>query len=351
MAEQIIKKLPVGNPLAFGYQFFAYPLAIQATDVRTTDWVLSNFIQVEYDRRGQECDVPFSFYLYDYALSPWLETVRGTRLWYSTQDMTDVVRAALARGYYAYLIVDEFHIPMRQRFAVERFPHDILVHGVDDASGTFDVLGYDQRMQFRSTRVTQAQFRAAHRSLDDQGVEHSPVVFYRLRDKPDFGYPPIRYDFNLGLVRRTIDEYLRSIDTSRHFESLREPRDCAYGVESYGPLETFLRQYAAGRAAYDVRHVHVLWEHKKLMSLRVRRIADLVGPLDDLTAEVDRAEAYAEGLRNSMIRNHLQGGRAGFLDSALRTLENLRTEEERTLCRLLQRLPDEDVLLPLTPVP
>ncbi|WP_349879204.1 hypothetical protein ABIH81_04865 [Micromonospora sp. HUAS YX12] len=340
MGDDTAIYLPVGDPLAFGYQFYAFPLAIQAADSRTADWVLSNFIQVEFDRRGQECDVPFSFYLYDYAISPWLEVVRGTRRWYSSSTMCDVIREGLTKGYYAYTIVDEYHIPNRESSGIEHFPHDILVHGFDHSTDSFTVLGFDQRMHFRSTSVGGAEFAKAYARLDGPDMENAPVLFYRLRNQPDFGYQPITYELNLELIRRTIDEYLRSWDTSRHFEALRRPRDCAYGLECYTLLENYLRSYATGQNPYDIRHLHVLWEHKRLMTARVRRIGEVSRPLPDLEAAAERIESMSFALRNAMIRNHIRGERQDFLDNAVGMLDRIRSAEEAMLRTLLARLPD-----------
>lgn len=333
-------RLPVGDPVALGFQFYAFPLAIQATDERTSDWILSNYIQLEYDERGWNTDVPLSFYLYDYALSPWLEVVRGTRTWYAGADINEVVRNGLVNGYYAYLIVDEYYIPNRRFFGVGNQEHDILVHGVDDRSGTFNVLGFDEKLRFRSTDVSQSDFKKSYDALDGASFGNAPIIFYRLRTEPDFGYPPISYDFNLGLVRRTLHEYLNSVDTSRHFEMLRAPRPCRYGMDVYQPLEEFIRAYAKREVPYDIRHLHVLWEHKRLMSARINRLADFISPISSLQDQAKEVEVAAQVLRNSMMRDHLQNGRRGYLDSSLELLHRVKETEAVLLSEVVRRIDD-----------
>ncbi|MER6632527.1 hypothetical protein ABT301_30620 [Streptomyces sp. NPDC000987] len=339
-------RLPIGDPVALGYQFYAFPLAIQATDERASDWILSNYIQLEYDERGWDTEVPLTFYLYDYALSPWLEVVRGTRAWYASADIVEVVRNALANGYYAYLVIDEYHIPNRRFFQVKHQEHDILVHGVDDRTGTFTVLGFDEQMRFRSTEVSQEDFGRAHHALDGERFQNAPVVFYRPRAQPDFGYPPIRYDFNVELVRRTLHEYLHSIDTSRHFDMLRAPRPCRYGMDVYQPLEQFVREYAKRERPYDIRHLHILWEHKRMMTARVRRLADLIGSIASLQDDARQIETDAMALRNVMMRDHLQNGRKGYLDNSLDLLDRVRDKETALLTEVIRRIDDAGPLAP-----
>lgn len=338
MPNGLTLQLPIGRPLARGYQFYGFPLAILATDPRTTDWVLSNFIQVEYDKAGWDADVPFTFYLYDSAMSPWLEVVRGTRAWYTSSNIRELLRDGLRKGYYAHLVVDEFHIPHRRFHQLHRQPHDILVHGIDDETGTFTVLGYNDRMQFVSTQVQQADFEAGHTALDGLDLDNAPIFFYRLRTQPDFGYPPVAYDLNRELIRQTIDEYLRSADTSRHFQALRQVRPCVYGMATYAHLEEYIRLFARRAVRFDINHLHILWEHKALMTTRIDRLQDVVGPLPELATEAKHVESIAGRLRNGMLRDELQGGRPGYLDAALRQLEDLQQAEVALLSRLVDRL-------------
>jgi hypothetical protein len=316
-------------PLAYGYQFYAFPLAIQATRAGTAEWVLSNFIQVAYDHRGQDSEVPFCFYLYDHAHSPWLDVVRATRSWYARADLGSVLRDAIADGWYAYLVVDEYHVPEREPYQVRHRPHDILVHGFDDS--TFDVLGYDQHLKFRSCRIPRTALLAGHTALDERGVADTPVLFYRLRTEAD-------HEFDPGLVAQTIGEYLDGADTSQHFRMLRNPWDRAYGVDCYPPLERYLRDYAAGQVGYDIRHLQVLWEHKRMATARVRLLADRYPALAGLVEPAERIERMALSLRNAMVRDGLRAGRSTFSGTAVGLLDGIREAEVKHLPEVLAGL-------------
>ena len=328
----VARTLPVAMPLAYGYQFYAYPLAIQATQARTAEWVLSNFIQVAYDHRGQDSEVPFCFYLYDHAHSPWLDVIRATRSWYARADLGQVIRDALADGWYAYLVVDEYHVPEREPYQVRHRPHDILVHGFADVpgsgDGTFDVLGYDQHLKFRSCRIPQAALLAGHHALDERGVPDTPVLFYRLRAEAD-------HELDAGLVAQTIGEYLDGADTSRHFRMLRNPWDRAYGVATYPLLAGYLKGYAAGELGYDIRHLQVLWEHKRMATARTRLLAGRYPELAGLVEPAERIERMALSLRNAMVRDGLRAGRSTFGDTAAALLDAVQEAEGKHLHEVL----------------
>ena len=339
------KILPFVKPSARAYQFFAFPLAIMETEPRTQDWVLSNFIQLEYDKYGQD-PVPFCFYLYDHAANPWLEVIRTTREWsrINGADAVELARNAVAANFYAHVVVDEFYIPRRLAYGRTHLPHDLLIHGVDDGAGLLHILGFDEQMEFGTSTVTIEEFRQAYGAFDifcldygsgASGALHltpASVFFYRL-------CPTGRYALNLSLIERTLREYLGSVNSSQHFEMLEEPWDRAYGVACYDHLAEYLNEYLAGARPYDIRHLHLLFEHKRLMTRRVGRLMEFLGR--DLTGLVDaaaRVEAAARGLRNGMIMHGLRGGSSNFSRTGAAALVRLRDEEVELLEGVLAAL-------------
>jgi hypothetical protein len=137
---------------------------------------------------------------------------------------------------------------------------------------------------------------------------------------------------DLDLIRTTTLEYLDGTDTSRHFAMLesRWPWDRAYGTESYPYLVQYLHEYAEGRRL-DIRPSHVLWEHKKLSVLRMRRAADLRPAVGELVERAQQLESDAYVLRNAMIRDDILGRRPDFLPKALARLDTIQKTEHQLL--------------------
>lgn len=320
------KILPFEQPLAYAYQFYAFPLGILAARPKATDWVLSNYLQVVYEPTGEAAPVPFSFYLYDYAVSPWLETLRLNRDWCSRPgtDIAGTVRDALAADFYVYLTLNERYVPQRLAYRRRDFPHDALIRGVDDERGTFELFGYDHELRFRGTALPQVDLPAAYHETGPGPFYDVPLTLYRYADGGG-------YTFDLGFVAQGLTEYLESVNSSRHFQGLRDPWDRVYGMATYDLLAAYLDGYALGSARYDIRNLQVLWEHKRLMVARLARCAELVPPVGDLVGAYRRIERKAWALRALMLAHRAGRPVRDFGTAAQALLAEIRTAERPLL--------------------
>ncbi|MER5736800.1 MULTISPECIES: hypothetical protein [unclassified Streptomyces] len=327
------KELPLSDPLANGYHFYGFPLAIAGTVDRARDWILSNYVHLAYDL-DPATPVPFCFYLYDYAISPWLDVVRANRRWLADLDADPVeyCRTAVHAGHYVYLNLDDFHVPSRPLYGVRHSSHDLLLCGVDDAARTFSTYGYDKADVLRRSTIGFEEFRAAYRGLDALPEDCTQVYLYRV-------VPDAAYDFNLRVVRESLEEYLDGTNVSLRFEMLRPAWERAYGVDVYPPLQRYLTEWVEGRADYDIRNLHILWEHKKLMTLRVERMAQLLGgPFTALAEDARALEKHAFRLRNKMFFREAAGRPAEFGHAEIAELDGLRKAEERALREAVRQL-------------
>jgi hypothetical protein len=320
------KLLPFREPLAYGYQFYAFPLGILATHPPARDWVLSNFVQVVWDP-ADPSPVPFAFYIYDYALSPWLETLRVNREWCEMHDrgIAGIVRDAISRNFYVNLTLNERYVPERRAYGgPQDFLHDVLIRGVDDGAGTYDLVGYDQDLRFRSTELPQENLPTAYYQTGPQPYFEIPVTMYRVDDGDG-------YTFDLSFIAQGIEEYLESFNSSRHFQAYRDPWDRVYGLATYDLLAGYLDGYGRGELPYDMRHLQVLWEHKRLMVARLARCADLVVPVAELIEPYQRIERRVWALRMRMIAHHVGRDVGDFRAAARSALDAVRAEETQLL--------------------
>ncbi|MGC5542971.1 hypothetical protein ACPYPE_20105 [Streptomyces griseus] len=326
-------QLPVSEPLAGGYHFYAFPLAIAGTVGRAKDWILSNYIHLAHDATPGT-SVPFCFYLYDYAISPWLDVIRNTRAWLgeSGADPVAFCRAAVHAGYYVYLNLDDYFIPSRPGHQVRHGSHDLLICGADDDRSLFTSFGYTKDDVMRRSDLTFEEFGQGYRSLDALPNDCPQVYLYRPR--PDAEYP-----FNFRLVRRSFEDYLDGANVSEQFDMFREPWDRSYGIDCYPPLQRYLTDYAEGNTEGDIRYLHILWEHKRLMTLRTERMAELLD--GDFTALADEArglEKQALRLRNKMFFREATGRASEFGGAEIEQLDHMRSTEQRLLEKAVARL-------------
>jgi hypothetical protein len=327
------KLLPFRQPLAYGYQFYAYPLGILATHRPASDWVLSNFVQVVYDP-ADASPVPFAFYIYDYALSPWLETLRVNREWCEMHDrgIAGIVRDAISRNFYLNLTLNERYVPERRAYRGPRdFLHDVLIRGVDDRAGTYDLVGYDQNMRFRSTGLPQQYLPMAYHRTGPEPYFEIPVTMYRVDNANG-------YTFDLRFIAQGVEEYLESFNSSGHFQAYRDPWDRVYGVATYDLLAAYLDGYGRSELPYNIRHLQVLWEHKRLMVARLTRCAELVAPVVELIEPYRRIERQVWALRMRMMAQHAGRDTGDFRAAARSVLDTVRVEETQVLGRFASYL-------------
>ncbi|WP_327004478.1 hypothetical protein OHA72_57205 [Dactylosporangium sp. NBC_01737] len=328
------KTLAFEQPLAYGFLFYAAPLGILAARPKATDWVLSNYVQVVYEHSGEAAPVPFAFYVHDYSVSPWLETLRLNRDWVSRQDrgIAGIVRDAIELDFYVYLGLNERYVPERLAYGRNDYPHENLIRGVDDRDDCFELYGWDQHQVFRATQLPQDDLPIAYHNNGSGPFYDVPLTLYRYNDAGE-------YTFDLKYVERGVIEYLESFNTSTHFQAQRDPWDRAYGLETYNLLESYLDGYAAGREEYNPRNVHVLWEHKRLMVARLSRCAELVPAVGDLVEPYRQVERMARALRMMTIA-HAEGHGTDFRAEAIALLRSIRAQDERLLRRFAACLAD-----------
>jgi hypothetical protein len=332
------KILPFTQPLAYGYQFYAFPLGILATRPKAADWVISNYVQVVYEYAGQAAPVPFAFYVYDYSVSPWLETLRLNREWCSMHDrgITGIVRDAISNDFYVYLTLNERYVPHRSAYGGDvDVAHDTLIRGLDDEKNTFELYGYDHEKMFRATELDQADLAQAYYDTGQEPFYDVPFTMYRCDDAGE-------YTFDLGFIARGIGEYLDSFNTSTHYQAQRDPWDRAYGMETYDLLESYLDGYGQGTVRYDIRNVHVLWEHKRMMVARLRRCAQLVPTVGDLVAPYESVERRAWKLRTQMIAHGVGSHPGDFRTCATVLLDEIKATEKPLLERFALELEGAD---------
>lgn len=327
-------ELPLGEALANGYQFYGFPLAILALAEETSDWILTNYIDLAYDPTDASA-VRFCFYLFDYAQSPWLETVRVDRFWIaaSSRDIVDVCRDSMAAGYYPYLNINEFYVEGRKAHGKHDQSHDVLLCGFDDEADTFTVYGYADGRLGR-TAIDRSTFRASYQSLDHIPNTCYQVLFYRAARG-------VRFAMDVAVVRDSIEGYLSAANPSTRYASLSAPMNRRYGTACYEPLERYLDAYLAGREPYDTRDFHVLWEHKRLMGLRLSRLAQITGneTIAALAEDFRPLERDALMLRDGMMRHEFaRTATSRYALSAPARLTGIRDRESEILEKVLGEL-------------
>lgn len=328
-------QLPLGVPPMRAMQFYAYPLVILAQHEEAWPWIHSNYIQLCFYKNFEEgFVVPFAPYVYDYATNPMLTVQRIQREMLAVFQ-TDIVRFAkesLDLGHYVYLNIDQFYIPRRNHYQRQNFAHDILVFGYDEEAEEFEVLGFREDFQFAPSRVSYAEFEAAYRSLDVIENWSEEICLYRLNPKPKFQFDP-------KLLADRLEEYLLGTNTSERFYEIGETYDRAYGMQAYPYLKKYFQALMEDRIWYDVKYTHVLWEHKRAMTLRLQFLEERgdVDPAEGLLEAARQVEQQALTFKNIFMRVGIDHD-LSRLSKIVEGLDSMAQAESELLERLIAAL-------------
>lgn len=258
-------------PPIIGYLHHAYPLSILANEEAYLPWFYSNYIQLycppNFQNPIRNRTLKFNFYRRPDArvsFSPYLKVQILDRdlIFKSPTDILPFVVACLDKDYYIRLVVDEYFLPDSAAYQKRSLVHETLIYGYDNQ--TFAGIGYNKNGDYDSYRIGFSELKQAVVQADLTG--HYDPDGLRL-----FKYDShVRYDFDIYLVREHLEDFLFSKNSSQRFRMLANPTDGAYGLATYSSLKSRIVSFLTSPSSFDIRPVHILWEHKKCMVSRLK---------------------------------------------------------------------------------
>jgi hypothetical protein len=218
-------------------------------------------------------------------------------------SISEYIVDKLQQDIYVETYVDEFYIPVLFNGGTTHFGHRLLVFGYDDQRRIFNIIGFDKNPQYKELECSYAELNAAFfgrspqipgrtRLLKPRAHTRSPAVF----DKKRF----------LAIL----SEYLASTNTLLNPDlrgDLKPESELWYGLKVYDFLGEYLTRWITSRAEggssdVDFRGFHILWEHKKCMTQRLKWLAEGGVPISpDLLVRFSQVQAMAEAARNRIL--------------------------------------------------
>ncbi|GBF78226.1 hypothetical protein PA598K_06842 [Paenibacillus sp. 598K] len=257
--------LPLANPPIKYLQHYAYRLSIILNHDEGWPWFYSNFIQL-LGRKGATGAADYRidflpaalgfhtfFPLLDY--SPLKKEIILNQL---QCDVHDLLQRSLQEQLYIYTFVDEFYIPHRRSYQQQHFGHDILIYGYDLSERAYHVVGFDENMMYRETKVRFDQMEQAMMSAPEQPI----IQIYRNQ---------FSYELDMEAIKDALTDYIHAHNSSKRLRSFVTPMPDHhyYGLAVYSGLEEHLDMLGEDMGNYNIRLTHLLMEHKQCMLLRL----------------------------------------------------------------------------------
>lgn len=334
--------LPVGRPPIIGYLHHAFPLAILSKNEQYLPWFHSQYIQVYCPVNLASGPDPerkrkFNFYRppgYDSASFAGLSMVRLNReVVLANGLVVDLIRRALLTGRYVQVCVDECEIPGKKAFQKKHFLHELFIYGFDDETQCVETLGFQDNGDFGSLVVAYGDLqRAFDAGVSGNGYDPDGVRMFGLDET-------VSFHFDILTVLDGLEDYVFSRNTSERFRLLAKPTDEVFGLATYRCLIDACAQLFHYPLWYDIRPLHILWEHKVCMLARIRYLEreGYLNVADGFGALYEPIERGAHTLRMMMLKLRVSGD-AQILKRIISQLTALAEEEGRLLACLLKTL-------------
>ena len=307
------KRLPVTrNPIITSWQWHATLFSILSEDENAKKWIYSNYIQlrcynIEEIFTGDDMlftDImPGSSSLTE---CPYLIASLMTKEQISSYcgDIIDFIIKTIDLGGYVYVVIDEAKI-LSHIDVGYKFPHELFIYGYDIEGEGFYVGDFTfkdkyahNKLSFDDVRKGYEVISAAedHMFKDDYKGTRGLYVLFKNTNA-------VYYDVDTTLIRDTLREYLNSQDTKNHFRMMRNRfNDTTFGVEVYDRVyDRVMKQLSKEEKDYDIRALHVMYDHKVLMYERLKYLMEH----EYLNYDEEILTTYEEGVKNILAARNL----------------------------------------------
>ncbi|RJE89659.1 hypothetical protein D3P07_05320 [Paenibacillus sp. 1011MAR3C5] len=349
-----VRKLPFTTPDVYGFLGHAYVLGILQNYEECKPWIYTHYNQLYISKDYME----FGEYRLDFFPNlmvlfgnvPWLQyrqTNKGT-LANLNIDIHAFLQCHLDEGYYCSTYVDEYYIPNSISNGVHHFSHDLMVFGYDLNRKIYNIAIFDKNRQFSFQEVSFENFDLAYYNDEGQkGISLCRKVELREYGGSRFGAQLGRYDLELQTMLDSMSDYLHSVNTSKRLRFHYQSIEGYYGLDIYTGLQEYFRLLAEGSLNLDVRPLHILWEHKKMMTARIRYLQEQ-GALGEESAALEgytRLEGEAMVLRNMLLK-YFYSRNNGTLGDIANRLGPMQAAEKQVLSALVEELGGHNHLVP-----
>lgn len=341
-------QLPIVNPPLKGFLRWAYTLSITSSYEETKPWYYSNFIQLSCNKDFLENSTQFYVDFFrgkpnelNYN-NPFLLTCAVNYVILDHLHIDDFPKffADLIRSrYYCVVFIDESRLSLAASYQKEPFPHHLLLYGFDWEQEIFYASMFDNQGIYRNVQIPFQEIKEAVHSmqqlLDNKRTFDHHTYLYKC-------IPHSSYTFDKTAAVDQLRDYING-ETHLNRINYNFDQDEAFGIKIYDYLQLYFdaveRDDSRLVRRNDVRHLHVLWEHKQLMSERIGYLIDEgVIPYDEeLVQGFKDISNRAKKLRDQYIRHEIRYDREVFPRLKLR-FEQFREEEPILLQKLIALL-------------
>jgi hypothetical protein len=309
-----------------------------------SSWFFSKYSQLvgheEVSLRGLEID--FLSYIFTQESCPLLHVTQLPLDFLKPKNsIINFLIDSVSSGYYVYFHVDEFYLRDRSSYQKSHFCHDILISGYNNIKEVFSISGYDKSHHFRNSEASYYEILYGFINVDYQSI---------LEKFPEY---PVEYihllKINNQLMEDSIDikafimdieDYLNGTNSTSSSNPFYKD-GLSYGINIYNNFIKYLELLKNGvHLKLDIRPFHLLYEHKKIMRMRIEYFNVSGTNLKKRESLLDSFKFIEKTslIIKNLFMKYLFNKENSELDRITLALNSMMEREKESLYKLLQNL-------------
>ncbi|WP_338555282.1 hypothetical protein [Paenibacillus sp. KS-LC4] len=213
-------------------------------------------------------------------------------------DLFDFIKASIDGGYYVIVMIERFYIK-EYEFSLKS-PHEVMINGYDDVNKKLYFCDNNANGKY-STNIT-CDYEAFSRAFHLLEIEAHDFKQHLYLLKP---LENNNYTFSLKYVKNTMKAYLLSrAHTDEYYNEALGTPGLTFGINVYDKASDYLKYLAQEEVVFDIRSFHLLYDHKKCMTMRLDYMINNKHLLDDnqILNRWRKLEADVLAVRNSILK-------------------------------------------------
>ena len=344
------KLLPVSYPMITSWQWHATLFSIIGDDEKAKNWIFSNYIQLRcYNIEeiftgdemlladmmpGSSCFKECPYLLFSLMTKEQVESYCG--------DIITFIKKTIDLNGYVYGVFDEAKI-LCDSGVDYKFPHELFIFGYDDEKEEFNVGDFTFGQHYSYTTVSYEDVKRGyeiitasedHMFKDDYKGRRGLYVIQKNTDA-------LYYELDTSYIKDTLIEYLEAKDTKNHFRMMRNRfSDTVFGVDVYRALfEQIKKQLSTDDLDFDIRALHLVYDHKVLMIERLKYMMEksYMDYDSDILQEYNEVVKLMLTARNLLIKCSVTGN-VDCIDRFEKYLSEAKNKEVEVLSKVVEML-------------
>ncbi len=342
--ESIKKVLPVNYPMITTYTQHAHLLSILSNYECTYPWIFSNYIQLyinkDYKHNWGDFYFPFPYEMRPSDTCKWILTKKIDRDVADSKwgNIINFIIDSINSNNYVHTMLNSSCVPLAPNYNKEHFKHDVLVHGYDlkeEMLYCSDFFGISYKYSFEKISfIDYTKAFNAYGLATNRDYLNKMVYLYKLNSEYDYMFE-YDYKFNIKNISNSIKAYLNSSIPEYWDIYNTDNRDnIVFGIEIYDTLRNYLASKSVSNEDHiDTRPFYLIFDHKKMMILRLKYLLGL-GYYKDCNSEnidgIAKLEMQAKDVVNMIMKYNISKN-GTILNDVIKMLNSIERDERNIL--------------------